>query len=1054
MVERIIDWSLNNRFLVILLTALAVMWGIWSMQRVPLDAIPDLSDTQVIVYTEWGMNSPDLMEDQVTYPVVSALLAAPRVKNVRGYSYFGTSFVYVIFEDGVDIYWARTRVLEYLDRIKGNLPEGANPVLGPDATGVGWGFQYALVDKSGKHSLADLRALQDWTLRYALESVQGVAEVATVGGFEREYQVTVDPNKLLGYGLSIEHLRMALRQSNADVGGRVLEFGNREYMVRGRGYIENLEDIRSIVLRTTEDGTPVTLGQVAVVREGPAFRRGAADYNGQGEAVGGIVVVRFGENVLNVIERVKTKIDTDLKHALPEGVELVPVYDRSELINNSIDTLRTALFEEVLVVSLVILIFLLHFRSSLTPVIALPIAVLLSFIPMKLFAISSNIMSLGGIALAIGVLVDASLVMLENSHRRLAEGGEEERKDLIGSISRSCKQVGRAIFFSLLIMVVSFLPVFLLEAQEGRMFKPLAWTKTFAIAFASLLAITLVPVLMTFFLKGKLQPERKNPVSRFFTFFYKPVIRWVVKHPWWTLAINFALIPLVLPMAGDLGKEFMPELYEGSVLYMPTTLPGITLTEASRIMQVQDEVLIGIPEVERVFGKVGRANTSTDPAPVTMWETTITLKPEEQWRPGVSYDDIVQEMNEKLSWPGITNSFYGPIKTRIDMLTTGIRTPVGIKVYGDDLNKLQAMTTELEQILKGVDGTRSAFGERATNATYLDIRVNREEAARHGVRVKDVENLIRTAIGGMEVTTILDGRERYGLNLRLAQDFRDTPEKIARIPLQSGHGNTLTLDQVADIQLVSGPGMIKDENGKLTSWVYVDVKGRSLGEYVEDAKATVEDAIASGRLHLPAGYFLSWSGQYEYQIRAKKRLRLILPAVGLVILVFLFMVFRSWLESLLVMLGVAYSLTGGVILQWWLGYNWSVAVWVGYIALFGVAVETGVVMVVYLHEALDKHLKAKGKDFKASDVLTAAEEGAVLRLRPKLMTVGTTILGLMPIMFSTGAGSDVMKPIAAPIIGGMVTSTLHVLVVTPVLFVIVKRWMLKRGTLKLHEKES
>lgn len=1042
MIEKIIDWCSNNRFLVFTGVFLLIIGGILSMKKIPLDAVPDLSDVQVIVYTKWEGRSPDLMEDQVTYPIVSALISAPKVKTVRGFSDLGFSYVYVIFDEGTDLYWARSRVLEYMQQIGGKLPDGVTPTLGPDATGVGWVYQYAVVDRSGKYDLAYLRTFQDWFLRYQLASVEGVAEVASIGGFVKQYQVNIDPNKLSAYRISIRDAMERIRMSNNDVEGRLLEFAGREYMVRGRGYIKSIKDIEEISLGNI-NGVPISIKDVAQVSLGPEMRRGIVELNGEGEVAGGIIVMRQGENALNVIDKVKEKIK-ELAPSLPQGIEIFPVYDRSILIHRSIENLRHTLMEEAIVVSIVIVVFLLHFRSALVPILALPIALVSTFIPMYYFRISSNIMSLGGIALAIGVLVDASIVMVENAYRHLSEGTGEEKEQSARTVMKAAKQVGRAIFFSLAIIIISFLPVFMLEAQEGRLFKPLAFTKTFLMVASSIIAITLVPVLMAIFIKGKnLKPEHENPVARFFIRVYSPFIKLALKYRWTALIINFAVVPLTIPLLFMIGSEFMPPLYEGTILYMPVTNPGLSVTEAGKLLQVQDRLIKTIPEVESVFGKAGRAETSTDPAPFSMMETVINLKPKEEWRPGMTYEGILSELDQKVQFPGVSNAWTQPIRARLDMLTTGIRTPVGIKISGTDLKRIQELGEHIEMVLKEVKGTRSAYAERVSGGYFVDIKIKRDEAARYGLTVGDVQDVIQTAIGGMQVTTTVEGRERYPVNIRYMREFRDDIERLKRVLVPTMNGvQQIPLAQVADISLTSGPAMIRDEDGLLSGYVFVDVTGRDIGGYVEDAKKAVVEKVK-----LPPGYALSWSGQYEFQVRARERLKILMPIVFIVIFVLLYMTFHSVAEASIVMLSVIYAMTGGVILQWLLGYNFSVAVWVGYIALYGVAVQTGVVMVVYLHEALDKRLKG-GKEITAKDIYEATLEGSILRLRPKLMTVSVVMAGLLPIMWSTGVGSDVMKPIAAPIIGGMITSTIHVLIITPVIFIIMKERALKKGRLK------
>lgn len=1043
MISRIIDWCAANRFLVFTGTAVLTLWGVWAMTRTPLDAVPDISDVQVIVSTEWMGRSPDLIEDQVTYPLVTALLSTPRVRTVRGFTDFGISYVYVIFEDGTDMYWARSRVVEYLQGIRGQLPEGVNPVIGPDATGVGWVFEYALVDESGERNLAELRGLQDWYLRYALASVPGVAEVASIGGFVKQYQVNLDPNKLSAYDLSVKQVVNAIKASNNEVEGRLLEFAGREYMVRGRGYLKSIDDIEQVSLGATEAGTPLRVADVAEVRLGPDIRRGVAELDGKGEVVGGIVVMRFGENALRVIDRVKAKL-REVQSALPAGVQIVPTYDRSWLIEESIGTLRRTLIEEAIVVSIVILIFLFHFRSALIPILALPIAVLASFIPMYYLGVPSNIMSLGGLALAIGVLVDASIVMVENGYRHVSEPDEEGRlpEDQPRAVIGAAKQVGRAIFFSLAIIIISFVPVFMLEAQEGRMFRPLAFTKTFAMVFAALLSITLVPVLMAIFIRGRnLKPEARNPISRFFTALYEPVLRLALKWKWTALLVNFAVIPLTVPLLFVIGSEFMPPLYEGSMLYMPTAPPGLSVGEATRLLQVQDKLLRQVPEVERVFGTVGRATTPTDNSPMGMVNTTVTLKPRDRWRPGLTLPELQAELDEKLQFPGFPNVWTQPIRNRLDMLLTGIKTPVGIKVFGPDLEVIQSLGQRIERILADVPGTRSVYAERVAQGYFTDIQIDRRAIARHGLTIEEVQDVIQSALGGENVTRTIEGRERYPVNVRYQRAFREDIPAMQRVLVKTPMGAHVPLGQLAEITMTTGPAMIRDEDGQLAGYIYVDTATGDIGGYVDAAKAAIDRG-----LELPAGYTLQWTGQYEFQVRARERLRILIPLVFFIIFMLLYMTFHSASEATIVMLSVVYAMTGGVILQWLLGYNFSVAVWVGYIALYGVAVQTGVVMVVYLHEALDKRL-AKGGEITERDIWDATISGSVLRLRPKLMTVTVVMASLIPIMWSQGVGSDVMKPIAAPIIGGMVTSTIHVLIITPVIFYIMKRRALRRGAL-------
>ena len=1056
MIARIIDWCAGNRFLVFTGTVVLTLWGIWAMTATPLDAVPDISDVQVIVSTEWMGRSPDIIEDQVTYPIVTSLLSAPRVRTVRGFTDFGISYVYVIFEDGTDIYWARSRVVEYLQGIRARLPSDTNPTIGPDATGVGWVFQYALVDDTGQRNLAELRSLQDWYVRYALASVDGVAEVASIGGFVKQYQVNLDPNKLAAYDKSVKNVVDAIRASNNEVEGRLLEFSGREYMVRGRGYLTSLDDIQRISLGADTHGTPVRVGDVADVQLGPDIRRGVAELDGKGEVVGGIVVMRFGENALRVIDRVKAKL-TELRRSLPQGVRVVPTYDRSGLINDSIATLRRTLIEEAIVVSLVILVFLFHVRSALVPILVLPIAVVGAFIPMYYLGVTSNIMSLGGLALAIGVLVDASIVMVENAYRHVSEpehtvdaasaghtGGPVPYDEQPRAIIAAARQVARAIFFSLAIIIVSFVPVFLLEAQEGRMFRPLAFTKTSAMALASLLSITLVPVLMTLFIRGRrLKPESANPVSRFFTWLYEPILRFALRWRWMALLVNFAVVPLTIPLVFALGSEFMPPLYEGSMLYMPTSPPGMSITEATRVLQVQDKLLRRVPEVEQVFGTVGRGTTPTDNTPMGMVNTTVVLKPREQWRPGMTFEKLQADMDAQLQFPGFPNVWTQPIRNRLDMLLTGIKTPVGIKIFGADLNVIESVGREIERILHTVPGTRSVYAERVAQGYFTDIRIDRDAIARYGLRIEDVQDVIQSALGGENVTETVERRERYPVNVRYARDFRESIPALQRVLVKTPSGANVPLGQLARIELTTGPAMVRDEDAQLAGYVYVDTVTSDIGGYVDQAKA----AIASN-LHMPPGYSLQWTGQYEFQVRAKERLKILIPIVFFIIFMLLYMTFHSASEATIVMLSVVYAMTGGVILQWLLGYNFSVAVWVGYIALYGVAVQTGVVMVVYLHEALDKKLR-RDAPVTDRDIWDATIEGSVLRLRPKLMTVTVVMASLVPIMWSTGVGSDVMKPIAAPIIGGMVTSTVHVLIITPVIFYLMKRRALRKGRLRV-----
>jgi Cu(I)/Ag(I) efflux system membrane protein CusA/SilA len=1066
MVSRAIEWCARNRFLVFTAVVLLFLAGIWSIQHVPLDALPDISDVQVIVHTAWEGRPPNVIEDQVTYPIVSSLIAAPRVKAVRAQTMFGDSYVYVVFEDGTDMYWARSRVLEYMQQIAGRLPTGVNPMIGPDATGAGWVYEYVLVDRSHRHSLADLRSLQDWQLRYQLETVPGVAEVASIGGFVRQYQVQVDPNKLLAYNIPLSTVIDRVRQSTNEVGGRVLEMGGARYMIRGLGYLQSVSDLQTVPV-ATKNGTPVLIRDLGTVTFGPDIREGVAEWQGEGETVGGIVVMRYGMNALNVIDGIKHKIE-QVKTALPPGVEIVGAYDRSGLIHESIRTLQRDLLEEAVIVSLVIIVFLFHFRSALIPILALPIAVVITFLPLYYLHITTNIMSLGGLALAIGVLVDAAIVMVENGYRHLAEHPvtdparlgvlasngvvsdtavaipeRERRRVLIDA----AKQVGPALFFSLLIIVVSFLPVFLLEAQEGRMFRPLAWTKTLAVGFSSLLAITLVPVLMIMLIRGKLRPEAANPVSRFTQALYLPVLRLCLKYRKTTLLLNLGFLVVTLPLAARLGSQFMPPLYEGSSLYMPTALPGIGATQATQLMQEQDRVLRSFPEVETVFGVVGRSDSATDNAPLDMYDTTVMLKPREQWRPGMTYEKLIQQMDQKLQFPGLSNTWTMPVENRLDMSLTGIKTPVGMKIQGPSVEGIQRVGSQIEKLLSGQPYVRAVFAERVSQGFYINVAVNRPEAARYGLTVEDVQRAVESGIGGQNIAQNIEGRERYPINVRYERDFRDNVEQLGRVLIATPTGAQIPIEQVASISFSRGPAMIRDEDGALTGYVYVDLDTRDYGGFVNSASALLHD-----KLKLPAGYTYQWSGEYEFEVRARERLKLILPVVFFVIFMLLYLVFRSVTEALVLIFPTIYAVSGGLVLQWLLGYNFSVAVWVGYIALFGIAVETGVVMVVYLHEALDRQL-ARGQELSVRDIEAAAIEGAVQRLRPKLMTVTAVLGSLIPILWETGVGSDVMKPIAAPIVGGMITSTIHVLILVPVFFVLMKERALKRGT-QIHEEQE
>ena len=1040
MISRVIEWCAHNRFLVFTGVLLLTLTGIWSMGHIPLDALPDISDVEVIIHTNWEGEPPNIIEDQVSYPIVTALLAAPNVKAVRAETMFNDSYVFVVFEDGTDIYWARSRVLEYLQTIAGRLPADVHPAIGPDATGAGWVYEYALVDHSHRYSLADLRTLQDWHLRYQLETVPGVAEVASMGGFVRQYQVSLDPNKLLAYGIPLSTVIDRVKSSTNEVGGRVLELSGTRYMIRGLGYLQSLDDLGNVPVMA-KNGTPVLIKDVGTVSFGPDMREGVVEWQGDGETVGGIVVMRYGLNALTVIDGVKKKL-AEIKPSLPPGVEIVAGYDRAGLIQESIKTLQRDLFEEAVIVSFVIIIFLFHFRSALIPIITLPIAVSMAFIPMYYLHVSSNIMSLGGLALAVGVLVDAAIVMVENGYRNLSEATVSNDAERRRVLINSAKQVGPALFFSLLIIVVSFLPVFLLEAQEGRMFKPLAWTKTLAVGFSSVLAITLVPVLMVMFIKGRLRPESENPISRITQALYLPVLRLCLKYRKTTLLLNLIFLAVTFPLMLKLGSQFMPPLYEGSALYMPTSLPGISIVEASKLLQEQDRILRSFPEVQTVFGAVGRSDSATDNAPLDMYDTTVMLKPREQWPVGVTYEKLIQEMDGKLQFPGLSNTWTMPVENRLDMALTGIKTPVGMKIQGPSLDSIQGLGTQIQQILSGLPGVRSVFAERVSQGFYVNVEVNRPEAAKYGLTIADVQEAVVSGIGGMNVAENVEGRERYPISVRYERDFRDNVDELRRVLIATPSGAQIPINQVANLSFSRGPAMIRDEDGQLTGYVYIDLNTSDYGGFVQKASGLLQQ-----KLRLPPGYTYQWSGEYEFELRAKQRLKLILPVVFFVIFMLLYMVFHSVTEAMVLIFPTIYAMSGGLILQWLLKYNFSVAVWVGYIALFGIAVETGVVMVVYLHEALDRRL-ATGVPLKHEDIEAAAIEGAVQRLRPKLMTVFAVLASLVPILWETGIGSDVMKPIAAPIVGGMITSTIHVLILVPVFFALMKERALRRGTLQ------
>jgi Cu(I)/Ag(I) efflux system membrane protein CusA/SilA len=1033
----VIRWSAQNRLLVLLGAAFLVAWGIYAVRHIPLDAIPDLSDTQVIVYTEYPGQAPQVVEDQVTYPLTTAMISVPRSKAVRGFSYFGVSFVYIIFEDGTDIYWARSRVLEYLNFAQRNLPSGVTPSLGPDATGVGWIYQYVVL--GAQKSLAELRSVQDWFARYQIAKAPGVAEVASVGGFTQQYQVVADPQRLRAYGLSLQEVRDAISASNMDTGGRTVELTETEYIVRGRGYLRGLDDIRQIVLRV-QNGTPVLLQDVARVELGPDERRGITELNGEGEAVGGIALQRFGENALDVIENVKEKI-AEIGKGLPEGVSIQAVYDRSALIYRAIENLKATLIEESIVVALVCFVFLLHVRSALVAIIMLPIGILMAMIVMHLLGVSSNIMSLGGIAIAIGAMIDAAIVMIENAHKHLENAPPE--KSRVHVLIDSAIEVGPALFFSLLIITVSFLPVFALEAQEGRLFHPLAFTKTFAMAAAALLSITLVPVLMILFVRGRIVPEAKNPLNRLLIWLYRPIINLVLRAK--TLTILVALVALAatwIPIK-NLGSEFMPNLNEGTLMFMPTTLPGLSVTKAAEMLQTQNKIIKSFPEVESVFGKAGRAATATDPAPTEMVETIVNLKPESEWREGATIDSLIAEMDSALQLPGVSNAWTMPIKARIDMLSTGIRTPVGIKVIGTDLIQMEKLARQIEAVVRKVPGTTSAFAERIVGSYYVNILPDRAALARYGISVADFQEAIGMALGGESVTTTVEGRQRYSVNLRYPRGFRSDPESIAReVLIDSPTGAAIPLGQLANIELSQGPSTIRTENALLALYIFIDIRGRDLGGYVAEAKQAVEREIS-----FPPGYFVQWSGQFEYLERAKDRLAIVVPVTLLIIFLLLYLNFRRLTETLIVMLSLPFALVGGFWLMYWMGFNMSVAVAVGFIALAGVAAETGVIMLIYLDNALkemNEHRNIEGRNLTRADLYAAIIEGAVERVRPKMMTVVAIMAGLLPIMWSHGTGSEVMQRIAVPMIGGMVSSTILTLIVIPAVYALVKGIGLER----------
>jgi Cu(I)/Ag(I) efflux system membrane protein CusA/SilA len=1087
MITKIIDFCGHNRFVVLIFAGVAILGGIYCLRNVPLDAIPDLSDTQVIIYSRWD-RSPDVIEDQVTYPIVTAMLGAPKVKAIRGFSDFGFSYVYIIFQDGTDLYWARSRTLEYLSKITPRLPEGVRTELGPDATGVGWVYQYALVDKTGKHSLADLRSFQDWVLRYWLQSVPGVAEVASIGGFQKQYQVNLEPTKLLAYNIPIEKVINAIREGNNDVGGRLVEFSGAEYMVRGRGYARSIKDIEDIVVDVDKGGTPVLVKNLGQVVLGPEIRRGLADLDGLGDTVGGIVVMRYGENALNVIGRVKEKLE-EVRGSLPEGSELVTTYDRSELIRESISTVTDELIAALIIVSVMILLFLWHIPSAIVPIVTIPISVLLAFIPMYYIGVTSNIMSLAGVAISIGVLVDGAIVEVENAYKKIERWIEAGRPGNFHEVRLSAlKEVGPSVFFSLLVIAIAFLPIFALEEQEGRLFKPLAYMKNLTMFIAAILAVTLDPAVRMLFARidyvhfrprliswlvntvtvGKYYPEEKHPVSRVLFWLYERPCRFVVRHRKKTILLALALVASTIPVYFKLGSEFRPDLWEGDLLYMPTTLPGISVTEAGKLMQTMDQILASVPEVASVFGKAGRAETSTDPAPFSMLETTIRLKPPSQWRrkerwysswPGwlqaplrhiwpdrISKDELIDELDEKMSFPGVTNAWTMPVKARIDMLTTGVRTPIGIKIYGPDLRKIEEIGTHVEMILKDLPGTRSVYAERTAGGYFLDFNLKRDKLARYGLTIQEAEMVIMSAIGGEPVTTTVEGRERYTVNVRYARELRDDLPELKRVLVPTMSGAQIPLEELAEIELVQGPSMIRDENAMLAGYVYVDVTGRDIGGYVKEGKA----AVAKG-LDLPTGYSIQWSGQYENMLRVRERLQVVVPITFFLIFVILYMNTKSAAKAGIVLLAVPFSVIGAVWFLYLLGYHVSIAVWVGIIALMGLDAETGVFMLLFLDLSYYERVR-EGKMKTFADLTEAIVHGAVKRIRPKMMTVGTSFIGLFPILWSTGTGADMMKRVAAPLMGGLFTSFLLELLVYPAIYAIWKwRYEMKFGTVDVSK---
>lgn len=1039
MIALLIRWSANNRLLILLATLIIVGWGVFTMLRTPLDAIPDLSDTQVIIRTQWPGQAPQIVENQLTYPLTTTMLSVPGVKTVRGYSFFGDSFVYILFNDGTDQYWARSRVLEYLSQISSKLPKGANPSLGPDATGVGWVYEYALVDRSGKHDLGELRAIQDWFLKFELKTIPGVAEVATIGGMVRQYQVQVDPDKLRNYRIPLSKVVTAIQSANQETGGAVIETAEAEYMVRARGYLETLEDFRNIPLMVSNGGTPILLSDVARIQLGPELRRGIAELNGEGEVTGGVIVMRAGQNALEAIDAVKVKLAT-LKKSLPEGVEVVTTYDRSNLIKRAVDNLTHKLIEEFIVVALVCAVFLWHFRSALVAIVALPIGVLISFIVMYYQGVNANIMSLGGIAIAIGAMVDAAIVMIENAHRQLElfkeKNGEPDQLQRAKVIIDAACEVGPALFFSLIIITLSFIPVFTLEAQEGKLFAPLAFTKTYAMAAAAGLSVTLIPVLMTIFIRGHIRPEHKNPLNRWLIAVYKPLLSKVLDFPKVTLGVAVILVLVTLYPLSKLGSEFMPPLDEGDILYMPTALPGLSVSKASELLQLSDRLIKTVPEVKSVFGKTGRAETATDPAPLEMLETTIQFKPREEWRAGMTPEKLVKELDKRLKIPGMANVWVQPIRNRIDMLSTGIKSPVGIKIGGADLATLEKLGEEVEQLIKKVPGARSVIAERVTGGRYIDIKIDRQKIARYGLNIDDIQSLVSTAIGGDNIGEKIEGLARFPINVRFPRELRDSVEKLKSLPIITEQGATVPLGEVAEVKVTDGPPMIKSENARPNVWVYVDIQDRDLGSFVNDAKATLDK-----ELQLPAGYSLAWSGQFEYFERASKRLSYVVPMTLGIIFILLFMAFKRMTPAILILASLPFALVGAIWFLYLLGHHFSIASGVGMIALSGLAAEFGIIMLVYLDDAIER-FRLAGKLNSIEDLHLALIEGAALRVRPKAMTVAVILAGLIPILIGTGTGSEAMSRIAAPMVGGMLTAPLLSLFVLPAAYILLRKKML------------